>query len=172
MAISMSQSEEPILSDKTVSRMMAERAVQDQGFKDLLSNFVRSVGDERSRPKNFNTILTIISEYREKIADRMELRAPHALVGGGPQKLNTYLKQTTNSRILVSNIATQEEKRNEAASEQMEYKWGWVVSHQVCAKVLTKLTLDLGTADVHCTLGFWILAVHAPFSSRPFTFLL
>lgn len=170
MAFDMSQSEEPILSDKTVSGMMARRAVQDHDFKDLLSNFARSDNDGHWRPKNFNTISTTISEYRDRIADQMGLRAPHTVVGRAPPNLNTYLKQSIFSRNLVSKIAIKEEETNEAASERMEYKWGWVVSHQVCSKILTKLTFDLGTADVHCTLGFCILTAHAPFSGRPYTF--
>ena len=169
MAINMSQSEELILSDKTVSRMMAERAVQDQAFTDLLSKFVGSIGDGRTKPKKFSTIVSVISQYRVQIADQMELRAPHS-IAGDPQNLNTYLKQTMMSRVLVSKNATQEEKGNEAASEQTEYKWIWVVSPHVCSKVLTKLTLHLGAADMYCTLGFCIVAVHAPFSSRSYTF--
>ena len=164
MSINMSQSEELVLSDKTVSRMMAERAVHDQAFADLLSNVVRSVAIGRSRRKKFNIIVSIISQYRDQIADQLELRALPSMAGG-PQNLNTYLKQTTFSRVLVSKHAAQEEEGSEAASEQMEYKWVWVVSPQVCSKVLSKLTLDLGTANMHCTLGFLILAVHAPVSS-------
>ena len=166
MAVNMSQSEEVILSDKTVSRMVAEKAAQDQAFTELLSTFVGSIDDGRSKPKKFNAIVSIISQYREQIADQMELRAPISLGGGGsPQNLNTYLKQTVMSRVLFSKIATREEKGNEAASEQMEYKWGWVVSHHVCATVLPKLTLDIGAADVHSTLSCCTIAVHTPFSS-------
>ena len=169
MAANMSQSNELILSDKTVSRMMAERAVQHPEFKDLLSRFVHAVNNGRSRPKNFNTIVSIISKYRDQIADQMELRAP-INEAGGSQVLTTYLKQNTLSRVLVSKHATQEEKGHEAASEQMEFEWMWVVSHQACSKVLPKLTLDLGTAGMHCTLGFCVPTVHAPVPSRPYTF--
>ena len=172
MAANMSQSEEIVLSDKTVSQMMAEKAVQDQTFTDLLSKFVGSIGNGRSKPKKFNAIVSVISQFRDQIADQMELRAPIPLGGGGkPGNLNTYLKQTVMSRVLFSKTATQKEG-NEAASGQTEYKWGWVVSHQVCSKGLPKLTLDPGTADMHCTLGFCILAVHAPFPGRSYAFSL
>ena len=170
MAFDMSQSEEPILCDKTVSRMMAERALQDQGFKDMLSTFARSDNNGRWRPKNFNAISTIISDYRDQIADQMGLEAPHTLVGQGPQKLNTYLRHSRVSKDLVSKVAIKEEENIEADPERRDYKWGWVVSYQLCSKILTKLTFDSGTGDVHCTLGFCILTVHAPLSSRPYTF--
>ena len=169
MAVNMSQSNELILGDKTVSRMMAERAAQHPDFKDLLSNFVHSIGNGRSRPKKFSTIVSIISKYRDQIANQMDLRAPHNFARA-EQNLNTYLKQSPFPRVLVSKHATQEEKWHEATSEQMEYKWVWVVSHQACSKVLPKLTLDLGGAGMHCTLGIFILTVHAPVSSRPYTF--
>ena len=131
MAVDSSQSRMTILSDNTVSRMMAEKALHDQDYKELLLEFMNlpiSVGPLRAKDKKFEVLLRSIRDFRQQIADTARLEAPRDSFGR-PRELGTYLKQVLQMRVLVPNHRAQTEGGAEATSKVVNKEWGWVVSH-------------------------------------------
>lgn len=165
MAVALSQPKMVILNDIKVSRMIAEEAIHNQAFRDLLSDFA-STGNVQTRGKKFQAIDRTITEFRKQIADEAGLKAPKD--GSGHERsLSTYLKQVTHPRVLVGKASAQEEQGAKLTSEEGDHAWGWVVSNQVCLMGLAGSHLALGKPIVCCTLGFVFPAVNAPLSGRP-----
>ena len=134
MALDLSQSRMTTLSDNTVSRMMAEKAVHDQDYRELLLEYTSlpiSVGPLRAKDKRFEALLHSIRDFRQQIANKARLEAPRDSFGRR-RELSTYLKQVLHSRVLVPNLSKQQEGGAEATSELANNEWGWVVSHHVC----------------------------------------
>ena len=100
--------------------MMAEKAMNDEGFKKQLLDCVHSdffaYHTARNR-KILRAISETIQDFRKQIVGQAKLKVPR-LPNGEAQDLNTYLKRVRNSRKLLGKGADRE--------------WGWVVSHHVC----------------------------------------
>ncbi len=138
MAMDMSHSQEITLDDSGVSRMMAAKAMHDELFKTKLEDFVNSstsTASQRTKSKTSKAIIQTITDLRLQTADQAGLKAPNTSFGK-PWDLNTYLKQITHSRVLWAKVNPKKEEGNEEVSNDDEYKWGWVVSHQAWLKVL------------------------------------
>ena len=134
MAVDLSRSRMTTLSDNTVSRMMAEKAVHNQEYRELLLEFISltiSVGPLRAKDKKFEALLQSIRDFRQQIADEARLEAPRDSFGRR-RELSTYLKQVLHSRVLVPNFRAQQEGGAEVTSELANNEWGWVVSHHIC----------------------------------------
>ena len=131
MAVNLSQSRMTTLSDNTVSRMMAEKAIHDQDYRKLLLEFISlpiSVGPLPATHKRFEVLLRSIRDFRQQIADEARLDAPRDGFGR-KRELTTYLKQVQNSRVLVPNHVAQREGGANVTSGPANNQWGWVVSH-------------------------------------------
>lgn len=130
MAVALSQPKMIMLNDIKVSRMIAEDAIHDQAFKDLLSDFTLT-GNVQTRGKKFRAIDRTITKVRKQLADEAGFEAPKD--GSGHERsLNTYLKQVTHARVLVGKASVQEEQGAKLTSEEGNHAWGWVVSNKVC----------------------------------------
>ena len=144
MAVDVSQSRMTTLSDNTVSRMMAEKAVHDQDYRELLLEFVslpKPIDHPlRANDKRFEAVIRSIRDFRQQMADKLKLEAPRDSFGRR-RELSTYLKQVLHSRVLVPRIDAQEEGAEET-SKVVNNEWGWVVSHQT---FLIDLTSSLWT---------------------------
>ena len=141
----MSQILTVILDDNEVSRMIADKAMHDQAFRSKLSEFVGSqvtTSELQKRPKKFQWIVQIIATFRKQIADQVGLEAP-LTQDGAERDLSTYLRQATHSKGLVAKADAQMEPGFEVIDEDGDHNWGWgwVVSRQVCLKVLASLHL-------------------------------
>lgn len=130
MAVALSQPKVIILNDIRVSRMIAEKAVHDQAFRDLLSDFTSTV-NVQTKSKKFQAIDQAIIKFRKQIADEAGLKPPKDC-SGFERNLSTYVKQVTHTRVLVSKASAQEEQEATLTSEEGNHAWGWVVSNQVC----------------------------------------
>ena len=121
------------LSDNGVSRLMAEKAIHDQDFRELLLDCVNLpilCGVGQARGKKLQAITESITEFRKQLADKAGLEPPIDSFGRR-RDLNTYLKQVTHSRVLVVKVSAQKERGAKVSSEAVKYEWGWVVSHPV-----------------------------------------
>ena len=140
MAVDLSQSSMITLSDNTVSRMMAEKAVHDQDYRELLLEFVslpKPIDHPlRANDKRFEALILSIRNFRQQMADKLKLEAPRDSFGRR-RELSTYLKQVLHSRVLVPRIDAQGKKGAGETSEVVNNEWGWVVSHQICFIDLT-----------------------------------
>ena len=168
MAVDYSQTTMTKLSDNTVSRLMAEKALHDQGYRELLLEYISlpiSFDPLRAKDKIFETLFQSIRDFRQQLVDEAKVEAPRDS-SGHRRELSTYLKQVLHSRVLVPNHRAH---REGVAAEMGNKEWGWVVSRQVRLTRSCKLTLDLGTSMVHCTLGFVFLTSDPPIPSRPFS---
>lgn len=111
-----------ILNDKEVSRMMAEKAMHDQAFRDQLG-----CGDDMKT----KAITRAIESFRVQLADQADLRAPYQYLLR-PRDLNRYLRKKTNARTLLRKSKTPKDEESSAEkSEGRDREWGWVVSHLV-----------------------------------------
>ena len=134
MAVEHSQSRMTTLSDNTVSRMMAEKAVDDQDYRKLLLEYISlpiPVGPLRAEYKRFEALLLSIRDFRLQIANKARLEAPRDSFGRR-RELSTYLKQVLHSRVLVPTFSAQQEGGAEVTSGLAKNEWGWVVSHHIC----------------------------------------
>ena len=127
-AIAMSHSPMVILNDDEVSRMMAEKAMHDQAFKNHLLSCVSPdffACYTRQNRITFRVISETIMGFRVQIVSQAELRAP-TLPNGKSQDLNTYLKRVRNSKMLLGKASIQKGVGTEAGDRE----WGWVVSRR------------------------------------------
>ena len=163
----MSPPKKIILSDIKVSRMMAEKAVHDQDFRDLLSD-VASTGQLQTRGKKLRAIDQTMTDFRKQIVDEAGLEAPKD-VSGHELNLNTYLKQVTYSRMLVSKASAQGGQGAVVVSGKDGHEWEWVVSNQICLTGIANSHLPVGKSSVCRTLSFVYLTINAPVPGRPFS---
>lgn len=166
--IAMSQSQMVKLDDNTVSRMIADKAIHDQVFRDLLLKGVSSPFSTLYPVENFEVFQVIsqdIREFRQRLVDNAGLKAPD--LHGKPWDLNSYLNRAANSRELVEKVNTQNEEGALVISAGGGGEWYWVVSHPACRSTCN-LTLDLGITHMHCTLGCRFPRVDTPIQSRSY----
>ncbi|CAF9938394.1 hypothetical protein IMSHALPRED_000783 [Imshaugia aleurites] len=124
----MSQSQIFTLDDGGVSRMIAEKALHDQDFKELLLEYAATrfaAMNTRAKNKMLQPMLQMILKYRVKITHGAGLKAPE-MASGKPRALNDYLKRTITSRLLVAKANTQEVKTTSTISPKDQSEWGWV----------------------------------------------
>ena len=91
------------LSDNTVGRMMAEKALHDQGYRDLLFEYISlpvSYEPLRAKDKKFEPLMQSIKYFRQQLVDEAKVEAPRDSFGHR-RELSTYLKQVQHSRVLV-----------------------------------------------------------------------
>ena len=166
MAVDLSQAKMTTLSDNTVSRMMAARALHDHDYRKLLLEYIGlpvSFAPLRAKDKKFEPLFRSIRDLRQQLADKAMLDAPRDSAGHR-RELSTYLKQVLHSRVLVPNRALTQGGVEEIA-EVGNKGWGWVVSHQVCLIDLASLPL---TRDIHGILHAWLrISCSRPSGSRP-----
>lgn len=173
ITFTMSQIQTIILDDNEVSRMMAEKAMHNQAFRIKLSEFVGSqarTSELQQRPKKFQWIVQIIAALRKQIADQVGLEAP-LTQDGAERDLSTYLRRASHPKGLVAKADAQMEPGFEVIDEEGDHSWamGMIGESSSMLESTCKLTLDLGTPDVCCTLGFGFPAVDAPVPGRPDT---
>ena len=134
MAVDLSQAKMTALSDNTVSRMMAARALHDQDYRELLSEYISlpvSFAPLRAKDKKFEPLFLSIRDFRQELANKARLDAPRSAFGRR-RELSTYLKQVQHSRVLVPDNLARTQGGVEGAAEVGNKSWGWVVSHQDC----------------------------------------
>ena len=136
----MSQSQMMVLNDSAVSRMMADKAIHDQVFRDQLLDCAASphfvARRTRTKPRKYQAAFQAIVECREQIVDQAGLKAPDRS-NAEPQKLSTYLNKITNPKVLMVKANAQEEKGTTATSVEADSGWGWVVSFPGRPEALT-----------------------------------
>lgn len=133
VTMTMSQSQMVILDDNTVSRMLADKALHDQAFRDLLLKGVSSPFSTlypEKKSKVFQVISQDIRGFRQQLVDDAGLKAPD--LHGKPWDLNSYLNRAAYSRELEEKVNTQNEEGTMVISEEGGGEWGWVVSHLAC----------------------------------------
>ena len=131
MAVDLSQSTMATLSDSTVSRMMAEKALHNQDYRELLLEYISlpiPTGPLRAKDKKFEPLFKSIRDFREDLADDAMLEAPRDTFGRR-RELSTYLKQVQNSRTLIPNWRAQREGKAQVVAGRGNNQWGWVVSY-------------------------------------------
>ena len=140
MAVDFSQFKMILLNDNQVSRMLAEKALHDQTFRDRLLEYAsfQSTSGMPTRAKRFEIVNDAINSLRKQLAEDAELEAPKDQ-SGQIRDLNTYLKQLTHARVLVLKVDAQEVPESTTSSEEDVYEWGWVVSFHALLRSLASL---------------------------------
>ncbi|CAD6574403.1 MAG: hypothetical protein ASARMPREDX12_006578 [Alectoria sarmentosa] len=116
-----------VLDDNTVSRMLADKALHDQAFRDLLLEGVSppfSTLYPVEKSKVFQVISQDIRTFRQQLVDNAGLKAPD--LHGKPWDLNSYLNRAAYSRELEEKVDAQNEEETMAVSEEGGGEWGWV----------------------------------------------
>ena len=134
MAVNLSQTTMNTFSDNTVSRMMAEKALHDQEYRDLLLEYISlpvSYEPLRAKDKKFAPIRLSIRNFRHQLVDEARVEAPRDSAGCR-RELGTYLKQVQHSRVLVPRYYAKKPREEEVTAEVGNKEWAWVVSGQIC----------------------------------------